>query len=144
MITPTSPDNTSLTSLDIGELTNWLADHKLSEIVAIDVRSSTPWTDHMIITTAHSQRQLQAIAQRLLRDTSGLSQYRSHSEGLESESTWALIDLGSVVVHIMLPETRSFYELEKLWSATTSHAQTDNATPSDDAGDLPRLDHPES
>lgn len=90
-------------------------DMKGEEIAILDVRGMTDITDYMIIANGNSDRHVRAIADKLvgtLRDR-GLK-----PSGVEGEQTgeWILVDYGDIVVHVMRPQTRSFYDLEKLWS----------------------------
>ena len=42
----------------------------------------------------------------------------------QSQANWVLVDLGEVVIHVMLPETREYYQLEKLWALGGEHARS--------------------
>ncbi len=80
----------------------------------IDVAGKTSIADAMIIATGRSNTHVAAIADRVARlvKTSGAGAPRV--EGLAS-SEWVLIDAGDAIVHVFKPETRLFYNLEKLW-----------------------------
>lgn len=84
------------------------------DIKKMDVRELTPIADYMIITSARSSRQMKAIAEEVIKQAkkSGLTGIRSEGN---SSSEWVLVDLGSVVVHVMLASAREFYALEDLW-----------------------------
>ena len=92
-----------------------LEDAKAREIVVLDVRKVAAFTDFMIVATGTSNRHVVAVADNVV------DQLREHKcrptgvEGMES-GDWVLIDFGDVVVHVMRAQTRSFYNLEKLWS----------------------------
>jgi ribosome-associated protein len=91
-----------------------LEDAKGQDIRVLDVRRITDFTDYMIIVTGTSNRHVVSMADRV-RD-----RLRAHGQrplGIEGEDLgdWVLIDVGDVVVHIMRPQTRDFYNLEKLW-----------------------------
>lgn len=82
--------------------------------VAIDVTEHFPFTDIFLIITADNPRHLRAVQNDVadkLREDLGLG---IAVEGRE-ESDWVLIDAGDVIIHVMLPEARDFYQLEKLW-----------------------------
>lgn len=95
------------------------------EIKTMDVRELTPIADYMIITSARSSRQMKAIAEEVIKQAkkSGLTGIRS--EGTSS-SEWVLVDLGSVVVHVMLASAREFYALEDLWDPVHTLRQEKN------------------
>lgn len=91
-----------------------LEDIKADNIVVIDVRQQTTITDYMIVCSGRASRHVKAIAEQIIPVMKSLGMSVSHISGVES-SEWVLVDLGDFVVHIMQPETRSFYNLEGLW-----------------------------
>lgn len=91
-----------------------LEDLKGIDIAIIDVKSLTSLTDYMIICTGRSTTHLQAIAENLVMKAKSQHLSFIHREG-DRDSDWVLIDLGDVVVHVMLANTRSFYSIEELW-----------------------------
>lgn len=91
-----------------------LEDLKAQDIVSIDVRDKTSITDVMVIATGSSSRQVKALADNVLEKAKEQGIRPVGSEGLEG-GEWGLIDLGNVVVHVMQPATREFYDLERLW-----------------------------
>ncbi|MCL7461147.1 ribosome silencing factor [Pseudomonas sp. NW5] len=91
-----------------------LEDLKAQGIVSIDVRDKTSITDVMVIATGSSSRQVKALADNVLEKAKEQGIRPVGSEGLEG-GEWGLIDLGNVVVHVMQPATREFYDLERLW-----------------------------
>ncbi len=96
---------------------NALEELKGKDIVIIDVHEKTSVTDFMVIATGTSSRQVKAMADNVKDEVKQRGVQPLGIEGLEN-SEWALVDFGSVVVHIMLAETRSFYDLERLWQGT--------------------------
>ncbi|MEN8204877.1 MAG: ribosome silencing factor [Pseudomonadota bacterium] len=92
-----------------------LADIKGVDIRVIDVRGLTSITDRMVIASGTSSRHIKALADNVVLET---KQNGFPALGVEGEngSEWVLVDLADVVVHIMMPEIREFYALEKLWS----------------------------
>ncbi|WP_295463267.1 ribosome silencing factor [uncultured Pseudomonas sp.] len=91
-----------------------LEDMKAQDIVSLDVREKTSVTDIMVIASGTSSRHVKSLADNVLERVKGQGVRPLGSEGLEG-GEWALLDLGDVVVHVMLPTTREFYDLERLW-----------------------------
>jgi ribosome-associated protein len=92
-----------------------LEDIKGVDIRVIDVRGLTSITDRMVIVSGTSSRHLRALADNVVLKA---KQQNFPVLGVEGEDStgWILVDLADVVVHVMMPETREFYALEKLWS----------------------------
>ena len=88
---------------------------KAKDIKVNDVSALTDMTDKMIIASGTSTRQVCALAQQVISDSKKAGCPPVGYEG-EDVGEWALVDLGDVVVHILLPEQRDFYSLEQLWS----------------------------
>lgn len=93
-----------------------LEDIKGRDIVVLDVSSMTAMFDRMVICTADSARQTKALANSV-HDKLKAAGYRVQSIEGEQTGDWVLVDLGEVVVHIMQPATRQYYNLEELWAA---------------------------
>lgn len=89
-----------------------LEDVKAKELVTIDVRGKIDVTDFMMIASGTSDRHIQALADHVIEKAKKAG---ATILGVEKDRSWVLIDLYDIVVHIMLPETREFYSLEKLW-----------------------------
>jgi len=94
-----------------------LEDMKARDVQVIDVRGKTSITDFMVVASGTSERHVKAIAETLAYRAKQAGETPLGTEGL-NEGEWALVDLNSIVVHIMLPKVRDFYALERLWSAT--------------------------
>lgn len=92
-----------------------LEDLKADNIVTLEVSKLTSITDYMLICSANSKRHVISLADRIVEKAKEHKVSPLGSEGKE-QGEWALIDLGDVIVHIMLPETREFYALEKIWA----------------------------
>jgi ribosome-associated protein len=91
------------------------ADKKASDIVLLDVRMLTTVTDYFVICSGASERQLRAISDGI---AEGLRDAGVRAIGREGGASahWALLDYGSVIVHVMAPPERDYYALEKLWA----------------------------
>lgn len=91
-----------------------LDDMKAREVTVLDVRGKTSVTDYMVVASGTSERHVHALADHVVE---AMAEHRIRPLGVEGEHSrdWVLVDLGDVIVHVMLPETRDFYQLEKLW-----------------------------
>lgn len=92
-----------------------LEELKARDITQLDVAKLTDVTDLMVIASGTSTRHVSALAQNLVEKAKaeGL-----HPRGVEggNNADWVLVDLGDIIVHIMLPEARALYDLERLWA----------------------------
>ncbi|MCU0836075.1 MAG: ribosome silencing factor [Chromatiaceae bacterium] len=93
-----------------------LADMKARDVTVMDVRDKTAVTDFMVVASGTSDRHVKAIAETVAYRAKEAGEQPLGTEGV-GEGEWALIDLNGVVVHVMLPKVRDFYQLERLWSA---------------------------
>ncbi len=93
-----------------------IEDIKGFDISVMDVREMTSLASYMILASASSSRQTKAIANNVLEKLKELGVNARGTEG-EREGEWVLVDLGDIIVHIMLPTTRAYYNLEQLWGA---------------------------
>lgn len=92
-----------------------LSDKLAKDIVTVDMRAVSPYTDAFVIATAANVRQANALAD-YVQDAAEKQGYEVKSREGTSGSTWVLLDLGEVVVHIFTEETRKQYRLEELWA----------------------------
>lgn len=99
-----------------------LEDIKAVDIVVLDVSDLTDVMDTLVVASGNSNRQVKALADNVVEECKKAGFQPLGVEGLET-AEWVLVDLGEVVVHVMLPETRKFYELEKLWSVRPGDQQ---------------------
>jgi ribosome-associated protein len=95
-----------------------LHDLKAHDVTVIDARGASTLTDFVVVATGTSDRHLRALASSVLRAAKEAGVVPIGSEG-EAAGEWVLVDLRDVVVHLMLPRTRAFYQLEKLWGVAT-------------------------
>lgn len=91
-----------------------LEDIKGRDIVVLDVRRMTALFDRIILASADSARQGKALS-RNVQEKLKAAGARVHGVEGEREGEWILVDLGAVVVHIMQPAVRKYYNLEELW-----------------------------
>ena len=89
-------------------------DRKAEEVVALDLRKLSSFTDHFLLATAMNQKQLVAIADAVEEILRGHGLRPGHREGYPRHE-WILLDYGSFVVHLFTPRSRSFYGLDRLW-----------------------------
>ena len=96
---------------------NALDDLKAKDVVTLDVRGLTGVTDFMVVGTGTSNRHVKSLATNVSVE---LKKHGCKPLGIEGGqiADWMLVDAGDVVVHVMSPEARDFYDLERLWSVT--------------------------
>ncbi|WP_317931283.1 ribosome silencing factor [Halioxenophilus sp. WMMB6] len=94
---------------------NALEDLKAKDIVEIDVANLTEIMDKLVIASGTSSRHVKSLAQNVASEAKAAGFMPLGMEG-ETQGEWVLVDFGDIVVHVMTPATRSFYDLEKLWS----------------------------
>jgi ribosome-associated protein len=100
-----------------------LEDIKAQDITTIDVRGKTSITDFMLIASGTSSRHVKSLIENVLEKVKEQGVRPIGTEGMDT-GEWALLDLGDIVVHVMLPTARQFYDLERLWQgAEQSRAQ---------------------
>jgi ribosome-associated protein len=96
-----------------------IEDIKGFDITPMDVRKLTSMTSYMIVASATSSRQAKAIADNVREKLKEKGYHIRGTEG-EKEGEWVLVDLDDIVVHIMVPTTRAYYNLEQLWGEAES------------------------
>lgn len=89
-------------------------DKQATNIALLDVRKICSYTDYIVILSAESERQLEAVRAEIehFLNQEGI---RVRIEGASS-SGWMLLDLGDVVAHVLFPSERTYYQLDELWS----------------------------
>ncbi len=99
-----------------------LEDLKAERIVELDVREKTDVTDYIIVASGNSSRHVKAIASNVVSEAKKAGLAPLGVEG-ETDGEWMLVDLADVVVHVMQPQVRQFYDLESLWQVDLSRRQ---------------------
>ena len=99
----------------VGNIVRLIEEKKGQNTVVLDVSDAPLVIDKLVISEASSPKQLRAIAEHL-KETIDKAPYAV--EGLDSQ-TWAVLDYGSVVVHIFEREAREFYDLDGLWDLSS-------------------------
>lgn len=97
-------------------ITAALEQGQAENVIIIDLAGKTIIADHMVIATGQPQRHLRALAENLIRK---IKEAGFGTPGVEGrvQCDWVLLDAGDVIVQLFRPEIRSFYNLEKMWSA---------------------------
>lgn len=104
--------------MQLNELKDFLADKaddmKAEDIITLDVTDKSSVTDYMIVCTGSSKRHVASIAEHVAKEakTAGLDLLGMDGE---DEGDWVVVDMGSVMVHVMQEAPRELYQLEKLW-----------------------------
>ncbi|MBQ9327468.1 MAG: ribosome silencing factor [Solobacterium sp.] len=99
-----------LLELTVDKLTEKLAE----DILVIDMSSVNPFTDHFVIATARNPRHAASLADEVIQTVEKNGYSVRTREGADG-STWILVDLNDVIVHIFTEDARSTYKLENLW-----------------------------
>jgi len=89
-------------------------DKKAGDVVVLDLRKSDAFTDYFLLISGDNQRQLVAVADAILEVLRALDLRPSHVEGYPRQE-WILLDYQGLVIHVMTPRMRAFYDLERLW-----------------------------
>ena len=107
---------------------NALEDVKGKDIVVMDVSAKTSLFQRMIIASGDSNRQVKALVNNVAVDLKEQGFEIISTEGTDS-GEWALVDAGDVVVHVMLPAVRDYYDIEALWGGEKPSFHSGHAKP---------------
>ena len=108
MVNPTLPESLRV-ALDA------IDDLKANRLTVLDLRGLTDATDFFVIASGTSDAHVRGIAESVIEKMGGRGFRTHHIEGITA-GRWVLLDYVDFVVHLFHPETRSFYQLERLWS----------------------------
>ena len=89
-------------------------DLKASHVVVLDLRELNNATDYFVIASGTSDAHVRGIAESVIEKLGRTGHHVHHVEGLTT-GRWVLLDFVDFVVHLFHPETRAFYQLERLW-----------------------------
>jgi len=124
-----SPASDASLAVDIGKL---LSDHHGGDALVMDMRALNFWTDFFVIATVTSGTHLSGLERHIKefareRDVEILHRSRRPKSDAEQQNDeWCLLDMGTIVVHLMSSQARSFFELERLWNTAPLIYQTAN------------------
>ena len=102
------------------KLKAWLEEHKCQDVIVIDMEEQCSWTDSFVIATVSSIGHLKGVVRQLWDELNELGIEVNNRHKSPGDDGWELIDGGDIVIHLMSPELREFYNLERLWKATES------------------------
>lgn len=93
-----------------------LRDLKAESVVVLDLRPAHIWTDFFVIATISSGKQAGGLEGKIMEAAKEMQieEYRTIRKSPDGDE-WKLLDFGSIVVHLMSPTARKFYDLERLW-----------------------------
>jgi len=91
-------------------------DKKATSVVALDLRKAQAFTDFFFICTGQNSRQVKAIADAIEMALAKEGTKPAHVEGYD-RATWILLDYFTLVIHVFAPESRQFYDIERLWGS---------------------------
>lgn len=91
-----------------------LKEHKAIDVQALNIKKLTDIADYMIICTANSTTHVKTLIDKTCEVMRTLHTKPIGIEGEDSRE-WMLVDFGNIIVHVMLDDTRKFYDLERLW-----------------------------
>ena len=103
-----------------------LDDGKAIDVRVIDVRGKTSIADYMVIASGTSDRHVKSLASHVVEDAKHAGMQPLGVEG-EIAGEWVLVDLVDIIVHVMQPRIREFYQLEKFWQADYTAQRAVNA-----------------
>lgn len=104
-------------------------DKKAEDILILTLTElETAPADYFVICTCLSDTQVRAVSEALIDAMRELGIDKPRVEGLDS-SQWVILDFFDTVVHVMKPDSRAFYKLEKLWGNTPAHSLNEDGKP---------------
>jgi len=103
-----------------------LHDHKGIDVIVLDLREAQAWTNFFIIATATSNTHMDGLDRHIKEfcREKEIEILRRSRKPDDMEDEWRIIDLGSIVIHLMSRRTRTFYDLERLYSLYSSSSSS--------------------
>ena len=102
------------------KMPNHLNVHIAKNISNVEIQGRSSLADFIVIACGNSSRHLRSMAEYLALELKQRGMPPLGVEG-EGEGEWVLVDTGDIIVHLMLPRVRDFYNLEKLWDVPRMH-----------------------
>lgn len=102
---------------------------KAEDIVVFDVRGHSTVSDMIVVASGRSRRHVGVLAEKLIQTLKQKGVTRLFVEG-QNTCNWVLVDVGSIIFHIFVPEVRAFYQLEKMWAQASQKTYTPKNKPS--------------
>lgn len=99
-----------------------LDEKKAENIVSLDISKLTDFADYMVICSGTSPRHVGSLAEYVAEEVKKKGRSALGIEG-KGQGEWSLVDYGDIIVQVMLPKTREFYALEKLWENIAETAE---------------------
>ena len=96
----------------------FLLDHKVMDVVIMDLTPECSWTDCFVVGTVTSVAHLRGVVHQIWGLLNELGMEVTNRHKSPGDDGWELIDCGDIVIHLMSSELREFYNLEKLWKKT--------------------------
>lgn len=99
---------------DVAKAVGAALDKKAADVVVLDLRKTPAFTDFFVLCSGQNPRQVKAIADAVEEALRAMRIRPAHIEGYE-RGEWILMDFFTFIVHVLVPQTREFYSLERLW-----------------------------
>jgi len=96
------------------DIVDALEDKKGEDIVLMDIKEIASFTDYFVICTGTSDRMLDALANSAIDEVRKKYKKKAKKQGL-SRDGWVVVDFGDIVLHLLSPDQRDYYQLEELW-----------------------------
>jgi len=111
----------------IGKL---MQEHNGQDVSVLDLRGVNNWTDFFVITTVTSRTHMDGLERHIKDFCHEKDIDIMGSSKKDTDDKWRLIDLGSLVIHLMTPDAREFYDLDRLWRYSSSSQSSSSSSSS--------------